>query len=261
VQATVGSHCVDCAKAARPDVATRAKLASSSVLAPATIGLIVVNVLVFVVGAVRDGAGLSGNSITAMQADLGVSKAILQGRTGFDGIPIPAHEWYRLATAGFVHFGIFHIAMNMLLLYQLGNLLERVIGSARLLLLYAAGLFAGSLGVLVADSIGSQQGGGITGGASGAVFGLMAAAAIGMHRRGINVFRTGIGTTLMLNLVLTFAITGVSVGGHLGGLVGGLLCGFVLFAPPWRPMPKWAGWIAPVAVIVVAIAGSVLITL
>jgi membrane associated rhomboid family serine protease len=232
------------------------------VLAPTTLGLIAINLLVFVVGAIRDGGGLAGNRITATQADLGVSKAILQGRVlGLDGFPIPAHEWYRLATAGFVHFGIFHIAMNMLLLYQLGNLLERVIGSGRLLALYAAGLFAGSLGVLIADTIQGAQNSGITGGASGAVFGLMAAAAIGMHRRGINVFRTGIGTTLMLNLVLTFAITGVSVGGHLGGLAGGLLCGFVLFAPPWRPMPKWAGWLAPVAVIVVAIAGSVLITL
>ena len=229
-------------------------------LAPTTLTLIAVNVGVFLIGAARDGGGLGGNSITATQADLGVSKAILQGHIlGLDGLPIPAHEWYRLATAGFVHFGIFHIAMNMLLLYQLGNLLERVIGSGRLLLLYVAGLFAGSLGVLVADTIAGPNAGGITGGASGAVFGLMAAAAIGMHRRGINVFRTGIGTTLMLNLVLTFAINGVSVGGHLGGLAGGLLCGFVLFAPPWRPVPKWAGWAVPAAVIAVSLAASVLI--
>ena len=241
VQAAVGSHCVDCAKAARPDVATRAKLASSRVLAPTTLALIAVNLGVFIIGAARDGGGLGGNVITATQANLGVSKAILQGRVGgLDGLPIPAHEWYRLATAGFVHFGIFHIAMNMLLLYQLGNLLERVIGSGRLLLLYVAGLFAGSLGVLVADVIGPNAGG-ITGGASGAVFGLMAAAAIGMHRRGINVFRTGIGTTLMLNLVLTFAINGVSVGGHLGGLAGALLaaslaaCAPRLVAPPSPP--------------------------
>ena len=44
MQAAVGSHCVDCAKAARPDVATRVKFASSRVLTPVTYGIIAVNV-------------------------------------------------------------------------------------------------------------------------------------------------------------------------------------------------------------------------
>ena len=55
------------------------------------------------------------------------------------------------------------------------------------------------------------------------IFGLMAAAAIGMHRRGVSVFQTGIGTILILNLVITFTIPGISIGGHLGGLAGGAL--------------------------------------
>ena len=59
----------------------------------------------------------------------------------------------------------------------------------------------------------------------------MAAAAIGLHRRGVNVFQTGIGTILILNLVITFAIPGISVGGHLGGATAGALCGFVILAP------------------------------
>lgn len=247
----MGSHCVDCARASRPDIATRAKLASSRVLTPATYTLIGINLLVFVAMVAADTRTLGG-SITSAHADLGLSRSILQGHIlGLDRLPIPAHQWYRLATSGFIHFGVFHIAMNMLLLYQLGVLLERAIGSGRLVALYVACLFSGSLGVLLVDK------GSLTGGASGAVFGLMAAAAIGMHRRGINVFRTGIGTTLMLNLVLTFTINGVSIGGHLGGIVGGVICGFVMFAPPWKPLPKWAAWLTPVAVTVVAIAASV----
>lgn len=221
-------------------------MATSKVLTPATYALIGINLLVFVAMVAADSGTLSG-TVTQAHVDYGVSRALL---SGFRGL-IPAHQWYRLVTAGFIHFGIFHIAMNMLLLYQLGTLLERAIGSARLVALYTACLLTGSLGVLLVDS------GGITGGASGAVFGLMGAAAIGMHRRGINVFRTGIGTTLMLNLVLTFAIRGVSIGGHLGGIAGGLLCGFVMFAPPWRPLPKWAGWATPLAVAVLAVAASV----
>ena len=87
----------------------------------------------------------------------------------------------------------------------------------------------------------------------------MAASAIGLHRRGVNVFSTGIGTTLVLNLVITFTIPGISIGGHLGGAVAGAICGFVLLAPKWRPVPKWATLATPVAVALAAIIGSVLI--
>ena len=46
-KAAVGSHCLDCAKAARPDVKTRVQLANSRVLTPATYVLVGINVLVF----------------------------------------------------------------------------------------------------------------------------------------------------------------------------------------------------------------------
>lgn len=251
VQATVGSHCVDCAKAARPDAATRVRYASARVMTPVTFVLIGLNLLVFVL-IVADG-GASG-SLTGIHADLGLSKPILQGiMLGLDYQPIPAHQWYRLVTSGFIHFGFFHVLMNMLLLFQLGQLLERALGGGRMLALYVASLLAGSFGVLLLDT------GGITGGASGAVFGLMAGAAVGLHRRGVNVFSTGIGTTLLLNLVLTFSLSGVSVGGHLGGAIGGALCGWVMLAPSWRPLPRWASWAAPVAVGLFSLVASVVV--
>ena len=251
MQAAVGSHCLDCAKAARPDVKTRAKLATSGVLTPVTYTIIGLNVAVFLVMVLLDPKTLGGN-ITEAHADLGLSKDILQGGVvDLDGSIIPADQWYRLVTAGFIHFGVLHIAMNMFLLYQLGGLLERALGPVKLILLYAAGLLAGSLGALLIDT------GGITGGASGAVFGLMAGAAVGMHRRGINIFSTGIGTTLLLNIVLTFTISGISQGGHIGGAIAGAICGFVMLAPGWKPLPKWAGYALPLAVAVFSVVASV----
>jgi MYXO-CTERM domain-containing protein len=113
-------------------------------------------------------------------------------------------------------------------------------------------LLAGSAGVLLFDGAKVS----VTGGASGAVFGLMAAAAVGLHRRGVNVFSTGIGTTLVLNLVLTFTIPGISIGGHLGGAVGGALCGWVMLAPHWKSMPKQAAYLAPIAVIAMSLIVS-----
>jgi membrane associated rhomboid family serine protease len=209
-----------------------------------TYALMASNVAVFAYTTIQDPTSLSGrNEVSHGQFNLGLNKLVLQF----------THEWYRLVSAGFLHFGIIHIALNMLLLFQLGQLLERSLGRVRFALLYFAGLLAGSLGVLLVDS------NGLSGGASGAVFGLMAAAAIGLHRRGINVFSTGIGTTLLLNLFITFAIPGISVGGHLGGAAAGLICGWVMLAPGWKPLPKWASIAAPVAVIVVAITASVVI--
>ncbi|MEP7114618.1 MAG: rhomboid family intramembrane serine protease, partial [Ilumatobacteraceae bacterium] len=163
-------------------------------------------------------------------------------------------EYYRLITSGFLHFSIFHVGMNMLLLFQLGQLLEPSIGRLRFGLLYFASLLAGSFGALL------LQPNGLTGGASGAVFGLMAAAAIGMHRRGVNVFQTGIGTILILNLVITFTIPGISVGGHLGGAIAGAICGFVILAPGHAALPKWASYATPLAVVVVALVGSLVVS-
>jgi membrane associated rhomboid family serine protease len=95
-----------------------------------------------------------------------------------------------------------------------------------------------------------------TGGASGAVFGLMGAAAVGMHRRGINIFSTGIGGTLLLNLVFTFTISGVSIGGHVGGVLAGALCGWFMLAPTWTPSQKWVGYVTPTAVGLACAAGA-----
>jgi membrane associated rhomboid family serine protease len=232
VQVSVGSHCLDCIKAARPDVKTRAKFWNARQPTLVTYSLIAINVAIYLWTA----------SSRQNEFDLGLAEPLLK-----DG------EYYRLVTSGFLHFSVFHIGMNMLLLFQLGQLLEPAIGRVRFALLYFASLLGGSLGALL------LQPNGLTGGASGAVFGLMAAAAIGMHRRGINVFRTGIGTILVLNLVITFTIPGISVGGHVGGAIAGAICGFVILAPRHAQLPSWASYATPIAIALVSVAASLAI--
>ena len=232
VQVSVGSHCLDCVKAARPDVKTRAKFWNARQPTLVTYTLIAVNSALYLwtVSTVRG------------ELKLALYKPFLQ-----DG------EYYRLVSSGFLHYGIFHLGMNMLLLFQLGQLLEPAIGRLRFGLLYFASLLGGSLGALMLQPYG------LTGGASGAVFGLMAAAAIGLHRRGVNIFKTGIGTILVLNLVITFTLPGISVGGHLGGAIAGAICGFVMLAPPYAGMPKWASYATPIGIIVISVATSMAI--
>lgn len=145
---------------------------------------------------------------------------LVGGAIGPDGslIGVAAGEWWRIVTSGFLHSRNFlHIAFNAYLLYQLGNMMEPGIGTNRFVAVFFAGLFGGSAGALLLNW------GALTIGASGAVFGLMGAAMVLMHRRGINPMQTGIGTLVVLNLVITFLVPSVSIGGHLGGLIGGAL--------------------------------------
>ena len=100
---------------------------------------------------------------------------------------------------------------------------------------------------------------GITAGASGAVFGLLAAATVGLWRRGINPFTTGIGATLIMNLVITFAIPGISIGGHVGGAIAGAICGLVMLAPAYKGFPRWATYATPIAVGAFSVIASVII--
>ncbi|HAP75740.1 MAG TPA: rhomboid family intramembrane serine protease [Acidimicrobiaceae bacterium] len=240
VQATVGSHCLDCAKAARPDLKTRVKYANARVLTPVTYALVGINIAVFLWMVLLDTDTLS-NRMTEAHVDLGLNRSIVHY----------TDEWYRIITSGFIHFGIIHLGFNMFILYQLGQLVERELGTAKMLLCYFASLLGGSFGVLLLDGADLS----ITGGASGAVFGMMGVAAVGMHRRGVNIFNTGLGSTLLLNLVITFTMRNISIGGHIGGLVAGAICGWFVLAPGWKPVPAWARWATPLAVGGVAALG------
>lgn len=238
---------------------TRAKFWSAGQPELVTMALIAINVAVFVLVAIwtRDSGALSGRSTDA-HLNFGVGKNLLAfdiNWTGGSGPPFrtTAHGWYRLLSSGFMHYGLIHIALNMYFLYILGPMLERPLGRVRYLLLYFASLLGGSLGVLLLDS------GGITVGASGAVFGLLAGAAVGMWRRGVNPFSTSIGRVLLMNLFLTFMVPGISVGGHLGGAIAGAICASVMLAPGHKPSPKWATYATPVAVAIASVVLSVLI--
>jgi membrane associated rhomboid family serine protease len=132
-------------------------------------------------------------------------------------------------------------------------MLEQPLGRTRFALLYFASLLGGSLGVILFDSAS------ITAGASGAVFGLLGAATIGLWRRGVNPFSTGIGTALLINLFITFAIPNISIGGHLGGAVAGALCGLVMLAPDHQRVPRWATYATPCAIGVFSVVASVML--
>lgn len=174
------------------------------------------------------------------------------------GPAVAAGEWYRIVSGGFLHGSILHIAFNGYLLYILGQMLEPSLGTGRFSALFAAGLFGGSFGALL------LQWGGATIGASGAVFGLMGAAMVGLHRRGIDPWRSSIGMLVLINLAFTFLVPNISIGGHVGGLIGGAVAAAPLFALEHdrRSLGTGLAWavagVLAVAAIVAGVAGPLL---
>jgi len=206
-----------------------------------TNAMISINVGIYVWGLLTGfGDGTGSDQLLRVQEAMVISRQFID-----DG------EWYRLVSAGFVHFGIFHIAMNMLLLYQLGRLLEPSLGTLRFGLVYTASLLAGSAGALLLSPDA------LTGGASGAVFGLMAAGVVGLRQRGVNPLQTGLGLTFVINLLITIAIPGVSIGGHFGGAIAGALCGAAMIPPPRTRQPGWWQVAVPIAIAVASVVIAV----
>ena len=164
-------------------------------------------------------------------------------------------EWWRLLTAGFLHGGLFHLALNMYALYWLGRMIEPVLGHVRFVALYLASLLCGSFGALLFSPDA------VTVGASTAIFGLLGASVVMARSRGIDLMASGIGPILLINLVITF-VPGfnISIGGHLGGLVGGFLAMLAIEGLARQRRSQAYAVAACVALAVVAVAGSIAFT-
>lgn len=252
MQASVGSHCLECAKAARPDIKTRAKFWNARQITLVTFALIAINVLVFVYMTIQSSRALTGSSNLTESLRIGLSRDLLRNAPANihsipDGLP---GQWYRLISSGFLHYGIFHLGLNMYGLYVLGQNLEPTLGRTRFALVYLASLLGGSAGAVL------LQPDGLHGGASGAVFGLFGLITAGYLQRGINPLTTPLGGVLILNVLLSFR-GNISFGGHLGGAIAGALCAIVVTAPRHRQWPTWMTYATPVAVAALSVAISV----
>ena len=260
--ASVGFHCPDCVAGSRRRPARQQRVTQVRVGPvegpPATLALVALNVAAFLAtvflggsgggpggGTVYDRFASGGGMVTVDHGLLGI------GRSGPVLIGVAEGEWSRLLTGGFLHAGLLHLLVNMFLLWMLGRQLEAAHGPGRYAGLYLASLLAGSFGVMLRDP---QA---LTVGASGAVFGLMAAAVVHQLRRGISPWGSGLGGLLLVNVVFTFGRPGISIGGHLGGLVGGALVAWLVDATERRGLPRGLVAALPWIAVVAFAAGSV----
>ncbi|OLE00544.1 MAG: hypothetical protein AUG91_04075 [Actinobacteria bacterium 13_1_20CM_4_69_9] len=195
-----------------------------------TRGLIALNILVYVAELLQ-GSGVSATKGSIYQNGALLANGVKVGNTlaGLPAhVPFPdlvgvAHgEWWRMLTAAFLHYGPFHLLLNMLALWWFGSALERRIGSGRFIAIYIVSGLAGSAGALMLDPTTP------TVGASGAIFGVLGAGLVMEQFQRDYVFGGSALGVIVLNLVFTFSVANISIGGHIGGLLGGAACAFGL---------------------------------
>jgi rhomboid protease GluP len=127
----------------------------------------------------------------------------------------------------FVHFGFAHIIFNMFALYYFGRLNETAFTPPKFLTIYFASGLLGSVMTLVLLPAAT-----LSGGASGAIFGLVGSY-VAVARRAQHMGFALIYAILLF--VQSSLLPGVNIFAHLFGLIGGLVLGLVFSAGGERP--------------------------
>jgi len=184
---------------------------------PTLLGL---NVLVFVV--------MIASGVSLMTP---TSESLL--RWGADYGPYTTHgQPWRLLTNTFIHVGVIHLAMNMIGLWQIGLLVERLLGNLGYAITY---LLAGLAGSLLSVAWHPMT---VSAGASGAIFGIYGALiAYLLRQRGsiptvmLQSLQRAAVTFVILNVVVGLRAKGIDMAAHGGGLLGGLVVGLFISRP------------------------------
>jgi len=139
-------------------------------------------------------------------------------------------EWWRLATAIFLHNGMMHILMNMIGLFGAGIMLERIYGHRLYCLIYFG---SGLIGSALSLHFSAQYA--VSVGASGAVFGVTGAMLVGIFQHRDKLPKSfgkqtvsSIGFFILYSLMQGFTHKGIDNAAHVGGLIGGCLLAYVL---------------------------------
>jgi len=208
--------------------------------APVTVSLLILNVLMFGVSMLRSIHAGGGFGL------LGGMSGVELYRLG-ENTPLNWPGWgpWRLITGTFLHGGLLHIGMNMMVLLDIAPVVEELYGSARFFFLYMACGIGGSL-------CSTFMGRGPSVGASGAILGLIGLLiAVTTKRSGahIQAMRSRLISWVVTIFAFGFLVPGIDNWGHFGGLATGFVFG-KLFADrqpvpgPERTRAYLLGWLA-----------------
>lgn len=142
----------------------------------------------------------------------------------YDPLILQDHEFYRLITHFFLHFGFDHLFNNMISLLILGYSLEQVMGRARFVSIYfLSGILAGITSIVYNIYVGQET---VSCGASGAVYGLMGALLVMLIVGNRGRFSTEVPRYLLYIAISIYSgmqDTTIDNAAHIGGFVAGVI--------------------------------------
>ena len=233
IPASVGQHCPECVAEARKQ--TRKVRSTLRATAPAVGVIIGLNVAVYI-----------------------LQQLAPQTTFRFASVPgeIATGEWWRLLTPMFLHAPnfLFHILMNMYVLYIYGPNVEQAYGTVRFVAMY---LICGFTGAAASYNLSDCNAYGV--GASGAIFGIAGVLLMFLYKRRTSTFVAdaykGILLFVGLNLAIGFVFEGIDNWAHIGGLLGGVALGAGFDDPHGKVSPSRQ--VAVAAAVVIFAIGAV----
>ncbi len=242
-----------------PAVPQRERAVRLSLLAPftayVTYGLLATNVAVFLWGVYlgqRQHIPLSAFVQPSGRFDVADLLHTTGSLKATDLVP-PGWGLLRLLTCCFVHFGLIHLAVNMVSLHLVGPLLERMWGHVRFLVVYLVAGLGGCCAAMVLRPIAGNNVVALAG-ASGALWGILASMAVWvllnyryLPRRLFSSWGVQICIAFAINIGITYMVPGISAEAHYGGGVVGAVCAFLIHFTRFGPLAVRAIAMAAVA--------------
>jgi rhomboid protease GluP len=143
------------------------------------------------------------------------TRALYQlGMTG--GVAWQQGWWWTLLTAIYLHGGILHIFFNVMWIRNLGPPVAEVFGPARGFVIFS---LAGAIGFAISN----VASGAPSVGASGSIFGLLAALIVHARKSGSSMMTAQLWQWAIIMFAMGFLLSGVNNWAHAGGFLGGWL--------------------------------------
>jgi rhomboid protease GluP len=177
-----------------------------------------------------------GNMLSALSPSTAVM--LVFGASGAYPVFV-AGRWWTLLSAGWLHAGLLHVAMNMYWVWQMGPAVTELFGSSRTVIIYTAGGVAGfalsSLAGAYFPNLPILRAASLTLGASAPVFGLIGAL-YHYGRKGSSLVKQMAVSIMVQAAIFGFIVPGIDNYAHLGGFAGGYLMSALL-----NPMKRERG--------------------
>lgn len=195
---------------------------------PVTSGLIGLCIIVYLYTSIKYSVEMNG------------FQGMLAG--GFNPVlVVEYHQFSRLITANFIHFGLMHLFCNCYSLVNLGTVMEYLLKKERYLIILISSALATTVLPTLFYLLTGNGASGVMGGVSGVIFGLMGALlALAMKFKNVYayIFKQ-IAPSILLMLLISVLVPSISFSGHVSGMIGGFVAtlGIIKYYPLtiWQP--------------------------